>query len=382
MARKFLYLIAFCIVAFIGVRIALAFYPDQLTRISFTPSKPFEVQPPVAVNAYADPKLWFARPEMGARNPAKWLPEGFREQAAPVDAAVFFVHPTSYLKKDHWNAPLDDADASRIGTIVVRANASVFNRSAQVWAPRYRQATFGAFVSDAPEARQALDLAYADVAEAFDAFLAAQPATQPIVLAGHSQGSFILKRLLKEKIAGTPLARRIAVVYVIGWVVDTERDLPAMGLPACTTADQSGCVISYLSFADQADTRMMREAYERFAGVSGAPNYLCSNPLTGGIGGSVSASGNAATLVPDPEFKSATLKEGLAGASCAPDGTLRIGKGPDMGPFVLPGGNYHVYDYALFWTALRQDFGRRVAVWHRQAPLLGMDPKHPERFKR
>ena len=32
------------------------------------------------------------------------------EPPVPVDAAVFFVHPTSYLKKDHWNAPLDDPD--------------------------------------------------------------------------------------------------------------------------------------------------------------------------------------------------------------------------------------------------------------------------------
>ena len=31
--------------------------------------------------------------------------------------------------------------------------------------------------------------------------------------------------------------------------------------------------------------------------------------------------------------------------------------------FVLPGGNYHVYDYVLFWSALRQDFARRVAAW-------------------
>jgi Protein of unknown function (DUF3089) len=367
LARKFLYFIAFCIVVYLGARIAMAFYPEQLTRMSFTPSKPFEAQPPVKPSAYADPKMWFARPEMAEKSPAKWLPGGFRDADAPVDAAVFFVHPTSYLKKDHWNAPLDDADANRIGTIVVRANASVFGQSDQVWAPRYRQATLGAFVTDAPEARQAHDLAYADVAEAFDTFLAAQPTDRPIVLAGHSQGSFIVKRLLKEKIAGTPLAKRIAAAYVIGWLVDTGRDLPGMGLPGCAAKDLSGCVISYLSFADQADTSTMRQAYERFAGKTAQaakPQYLCSNPLTGGIGGSVPAKDNPATLMPDLKFESGTLKQAVAGASCAEDGSLRIGAGPDMGPFVLPGGNYHVYDYALFWTALRQDFARRVAAWH------------------
>jgi len=367
LARKFLYFIAFCILLFIAGRLALAFYPEQLTRAGFTPGGKFEPQAPLQTNAYADPKLWIARPDMAGDNPARWLPQGYRPDAAPVDAAVFFVHPTTYLKKAHWNAPLDDADANRIAGVITRATASVFNDSTDIWVPRYRQATFGAFVTEAPEARQAHDQAYADVAQAFDAFIAAQPADRPIVLAGHSQGSFIIKRLLKEKIAGTPLARRIAAAYVIGWLVDTDRDLPAMGLPACAAPDQAGCVISYLSFTDDGDTAIMRDAYERFAGAGGsaAPHYLCSNPLTGRIGGTAPAAQNQATLVPDAKFESASLGKDLAGARCAEDGTLRIGAGPDMGPFVMPGGNYHVYDYALFWGALRQDFARRVAAWHK-----------------
>lgn len=365
MARKFLYFIAFCIVVFIGGRLALAFYPEQLTRWSFTPSGKFEPQPELAANAYGSTDLWFARPGMAGTSPAAWLPEGAKP-AEPVDAAVFFVHPTSYLKKAQWNGPLDDPDARRIGAVMVRANASVFGGASEVWAPRYRQATFGAFVTDAPEARQAHDLAYRDVARAFDAFLAAQPADRPIVLAGHSQGSFILKRLLAEKIAGKPLAKRIAAAYIVGWLVDTKRDLPAMGLPACASAEQSGCVVSYLSFTDNADTAMMRDAYERFAGKAAAnaqASYLCSNPLTGGIGGSALASRNPGGVVPDAKFEQARLTPALVGDACAPDGTLRIGAGPDMGPFVLPGGNYHVYDYALYWQALRQDFARRVAAW-------------------
>ena len=368
MARKFLYFIAICTVLVIAGAFTLALYPAQLTRLSFTPGGAFEAQPALTPNAYADPAMWYARPGMAGPNPVDWLPDGLPEgKDPPVDAAVFFVHPTSYLNKQHWNAPLDDPAARRIAIIVVRAFGSVFNAAPDVWAPRYRQATFGSFVSDAPQAKQAHDLAYADVAEAFDAFVAAQPTSRPIVLAGHSQGSLILKRLLTEKVAGTPLAQRIAAAYVVGWVVDTRRDLPKMGLPACTAPDQSGCVISFLSFADQADTAMMREAYERFSanGASAAPSYLCSNPLTGGIGGSAPASANAGAIIPDLKFEKARLAPALVGAACAADGSLRIGAGPQIGPLVLPGGNYHVYDYALYWLPLRQDFARRVAAWHR-----------------
>jgi hypothetical protein len=36
---------------------------------------------------------------------------------------------------------------------------------------------------------------------------------------------------------------------------------------------------------------------------------------------------------------------------------------PNLGPYVLPGNNYHVYDYALFWGAIRADAERRLAAW-------------------
>ena len=371
MARKFLYLVALVIVLVVGARIALSFYPEQLSRMTFTPASKFEAQPPLQPNAYAAADMWFARPGMTGTNPVLWRPDGMPADPAasppPYNVAVFFVHPTSYLKKTHWNAPIGDAQARQIGEATVRANASVFASAAEVWVPRYRQATLGAFLSDDPAARQAHDLAYADVAEAFEAFVAAQPPGRGIVLAGHSQGSFIIKRLLKEKIAGTPLARRIVAAYVIGWVVDTVRDLPAMGLPACTEPQQTGCVISYLSFTAAAQTATMRDAYERFAGAPGVPraepHYLCSNPLTGGTGGTVLAAANIGGIVPDAKMEHARIVPGLVGAACSNDGTLRIGGGPDMGPFVLPGGNYHVYDYALFWSNLRRDFGQRAAAW-------------------
>lgn len=369
MARKFLYFIAILVVLFAIGRIALGFYPEELTRATFTPGGPFEPQPALAAKAYADPAMWLARPGTPGEGLVEWVPDGFAEQAPKLDVAVFFVHPTSYLKKAHWNAPPGDPDARRIAAIVTRAFASVFSRAAEIWAPRYRQATFGAFVTDKPEARRAHDLAYADVAQAFDAFIAAQPPGRPIVLAGHSQGSFILERLMREKVAGTPLARRIVAVYAIGWLVDVDRDLPAMGLPACAAPSQTGCVISFLSFTDQADTAMMRNAYLRFAGggaqTAGPRYFLCTNPLTGMVGGAAPPAANRGAIVPDLKMEHAAFTPQLVGAACAGDGTLRIGPGPEMGPLVLPGGNYHVYDYPLYWTNLREDFARRVAAWRK-----------------
>lgn len=367
MARKFLYVIAALIVLFIAGRLALGFYPEQLTRAAFTPSAAFEQQAAKPSTAYADPALWLARPDLKEPGPGQWLPTGFKVEDKKLNVPVFFIHPTSYLKRAHWNAPLDDSDANRIAGMMIRAAATPFNVSDQVWAPRYRQATFGAFVSDKPEAQQALDLAYADVSAAFDQFIASIPAGSPFVIAGHSQGGYHLKRLLADKVKGTPLANRLVAAYPIGWLVDQSTDLPVMGFPACSSPDQTGCVISWLSYTNDGDAGMMIAAYQRFAGKRGAggaaPSYLCSNPLTGIAGGEAPAKANIGTMVPDTRLQNGTIKPGMVGARCDGQGILRIGAGPEMGPFVLPEGNYHVYDVPLFWANLRADFVRRAEAW-------------------
>lgn len=367
MARKFLYLIAFLIVLFLGGRLALQFYPDQLSRFAFIPSEAFTPQAPLAANIYDDPAMWISRPAPNSKKPAQWVPEGASANPAPVKVAVFFIHPTSYLEKFHWNAALDHRPSRAMAEIIVRGIASPFAPATQLWAPRYRQAAFGAFLTDAPEGTKALDAAYADVLQAFDYFVAHSDSNVPIVLAGHSQGSFHLIHLLQDRVAGKPIARRIAAVYAVGWPVSLAHDLPGMGLTACTTPEQAGCVVSWLSYAEPADPAMMIAAYARHPGLDGQPlkgsPFLCSNPLTGGIGGAAPANANLGTMVPDVLLKTGKMKPGMVAAACRPDGLLSIGAPPEMGPAVLPGNNYHIYDIPLFWANLRADFIKRVATW-------------------
>ena len=321
-----------------------------------------------APQAYEDPAMWLSRPDIGAADPSRWRPEGLAADTEPLPAAVFFVHPTSYLERARWNAPLDDQRSQRTANIFVRGMASAFNASTEIWAPQYRQASFGAFLAaDKEPAQQALELAYSDLLQAFDYFLAETPAQRPIVLLGHSQGAYHLRRLLRDKVAGKPLAKRIAAVYAIGWPVSLEHDLPAMGLPACEKPDQPGCVMSWLSFAEPSDPDLFAEAYAKQTGLDGAlldkSPFLCSNPLTGAAGGSAPATANLGTLVPEDELTSAKLVPSLVPASCGEDHFLNIGPPPKVGRYVLPGNNYHVYDIPLFWANIRADVARRVAAW-------------------
>lgn len=373
MARKFLYLVATLVVLAIATIFALRAWPEKLSQWAFVPGGEWQTPPPLTAdgkgNAYSAPALWISRPGMAAaQDPARSQPKGSTPAAdARVKAAVFFIHPTSYLARDHWNAPIDDTTSRDLAGTMVRGMASAFNATPDLWAPRYRQAAFGAFLTDAPAANQALNIAYGDVVAAFDQFLANIPAGQPIVLVGHSQGGLHLRRLMQERVGGKPLARRIAAAYVLGWPVSLDHDLPAMGLPACTRPDQAGCVQSWLSYAEPGDPTITIDAYSRLPGLDGQPlkgsPFLCSNPLTGSIGGTAPASANLGTLVPDAKTHEGTLQRNMAGARCGADGILYIGPGPELGAFVLPGNNYHVYDIPLFWANVRADFARRVAAW-------------------
>ena len=167
MVRKFRYFSVFCIVVGVAGVVALRYYARELSEFAFVPRVGFEAQSPLAGNAYDDPAMWFSRPGMGAGDPARWVPAGLTEDADSLNASVFFIHPTSYLARNHWNAALDNADSQTRARLFIRGLASPFNRSVEVWAPRYRQAAFGALISDKLEAHQAIDAAYADVAQAF-----------------------------------------------------------------------------------------------------------------------------------------------------------------------------------------------------------------------
>jgi hypothetical protein len=366
-ARRFL--MAIFVLTLIVVVGAFAIYQwgGNVLLSEATPKGHFEAAQAGGGPDYAQASSWVARPGM-ADDPAEWLPDGVTHSKAG-NAAIFYIHPTTYLESDRWNAPLHAGGDTAFRTnLFVQSQASAFNGAGQIWAPYYRQAAFGAFLLDSADAEEALDFAYRDVAAAFDEFVR-EAGDRPIILAGHSQGALHLERLLREKVAGKPIARRIVAAYVVGWPVDTVSDLPALGLPACASPDQAGCILSWLTFGEPANPDLIVHQWETTRGLNGGErrkkDVLCVNPRTGTQNGSAPLKANPGTLVPTADLQSATLDPQAVGARCD-DGLLIVdGRIPPLGPYVLPGNNYHVYDYALFWGAIRRDAERRLAAWHR-----------------
>ncbi|MFY9350677.1 DUF3089 domain-containing protein [Sphingobium sp.] len=370
MARKFLYVVAGLIVLVIAALLAYRVWGNALIRMVMVPREPFQQLQPLPADAYVDAGMWIARPDIVTNNPALWTPAGVAPPTASAPkAAIFFIHPTSYITTfgdAHWNARLDDKDSAATAMRFVMGQASAFNAAGAVWAPRYRQANYGAFLTDKPAGDQALAAAYLDVAQAFAAFLKANP-TGPLILAGHSQGTRHLLQLLREQVAGKRVADRVAAVYAVGWPVSVEADLPALGLPACARRDQAHCIVSWQSYAEPADPSAVVETFERNSGYTGRPrkgtHMLCTNPITGAFNGAAPASANKGTLDAREEGKPPKLLTGIVPARCDTSGVLMIGEPVDMGPFTLPGNNYHVYDYSLFWGNVREDAKKRLAAF-------------------
>jgi hypothetical protein len=329
------------------------------------PPRGFEAAFVPAEPDYAAPASWAALPE--TPDGADALPPGAEVEAAQAEAPadVFFVHPTTYYDRRRWNAPIDAGLANRITDEgVLPQQASAFNGAGRVFAPRYRQMTLGGFPSgDARSRERALEIAYTDVRRAFDAFLARSGAGRPILLAGHSQGSLHLRRLLPEVMGDAALRERLVAAYLVGARVPANGATQGpVAIEACRAPRDTGCVIAWRTFSDGGDP-WLHEA-------KGPEPDLCTNPLTWTTADAIATRDQNQGSLPLAGLQGLLpLDAHLVGAQCR-DGILwtQTPLAPGYRFAVLPGGNYHVYDYNLFWMNVRRNAEARVRAWQERHP--------------
>ncbi|HWV13582.1 MAG TPA: hypothetical protein VN110_09835, partial [Sphingobium sp.] len=97
MARKFLYVVASLIVLVLAALLVYRIWGMQLIRTVMVPRETFTPIAPLPANAYDNSKMWIARPDVRQDNPALWKPAGQKDEPVRQKAAVFFIHPTSYI---------------------------------------------------------------------------------------------------------------------------------------------------------------------------------------------------------------------------------------------------------------------------------------------
>lgn len=370
-AAKFLLAIAAVIVLILIGGIIYTSYQATFLRFAFVPSHPIAEEELAPAPDYSSDAAWAALP--GKQSSASQLPEGVMQIAQVPEVDVFYIHPTTYLNKESWNAPYDgDEDAMRrLSNFALRYQASAFNLSGQIYAPQYRQATFGAFLDEEGHGVQAIMRAHADVLAAFDDFIANKSNGRPFILAGHSQGALHALLLLAERVAPTDLKDRMVAAYVIGWPVSIEGDLGALpGIGPCESKADTGCVISFQSFNKDGDASPIHKIFDATPGLNGKPRagtqMLCTNPLNWTIGGTAKRSTNLGGVELQPAAGPITEAiANLTGARCGKKGILYLTQPPQGSwtEYVLAGGNYHAYDFNLFYMNIRQNAAVRAKAW-------------------
>lgn len=361
-------LLALAVAAGIGLR-------DNIFREMMDPGQPFQTYTPPPAPDYAQWSAW-ARAPSGA-------------DLAGSEAAVFFIHPTTYWGGDNWNAPTDHPEANaRLDEIMLPNHAEPFAAAGPVFAPRYRQASLYTFLTSRDDARYAREFAYEDVARAFDAFLDYIGEDRAFIIAGIEQGGLHAVRLLQDVVAERPgLRERMAAAYIIGFPL--PQDLFETSLSAfepCTRPDDYRCIVAW-SAARGEDLRTIRHLTSRqqiwtpggeFRSVEGRP-LLCINPLLWTSEEDFAPArlnkGAAAAEGLEPGVSPSPLP-GATSAQCQ-DGLLLVER-PDSGSLQRPlslGGRYKAPPFNLFYADIRENVKTRLDAF---LPVLSQDQKMAE----
>ncbi|CAN5458814.1 DUF3089 domain-containing protein [soil metagenome] len=234
----------------------------------------------------------------------------------------FYVYPTVSLD----TTPNSDMAVGPEETAVAANQAARFTQHCRVFAPMYRQVTLNALRALLQGKAVTADraMAYGDVKAAWEDYLRRDNHGRGVVLIGHSQGSGIIKALLAGAIEGTPAAKLLISAMIPGTNVAVPAGQTVGGdlksTPLCQSGEQSGCVVSYVTFRADAPP----PANSRFGTVP-QPGMVaaCVNPAAW-------AGGNAVT--------DAYLGARGAGLASLPMGPWTRDGAPVTTPFVkVPG---------------------------------------------
>lgn len=332
---------------------------------------------------YSRADQWVARPDNAAAQAAK--------------AEVFMVLPT--VNMNRWDADSEDVTSLKDALRFVKTfnmEKGILGDNTAVYAPYYRQATFGTYaLQDEAEKEKHLAVAMDDVREAFRWYLENCHAEgKPIVLFGYSQGALLVKKLLAEFGQDERLSGSLAAAYVIGESV-TQADLDASPwLKMAQGETDTGVIVSYDCVGKDAAERIAAEEAAPATGQSEAgqtaehspSRALSINPLNWKTDSTeASKEMNRGYVMTDtygnvkeeiPAFCGAYIDEktGFLVATGIDDPDKYAVKG--IG--VLPDGSFHLYDLTFFYNNLKENVAKRIAAFLGEEVGLTAVPEEPE----
>ncbi|MBA2630253.1 MAG: DUF3089 domain-containing protein [Thermoleophilaceae bacterium] len=237
----------------------------------------------------------------------------------------FYVYPTV----SNQTTPIASRRVDpELGSIALY-QAARFSTRCRVFAPVYRQVTLAGLLNPSTVTEEMRNAGYEDVRAAWRIYLRRHNRGRGVVLVSHSQGTFVLRRLVAEEIDRRRAVRRklVSALLLGGSVLvaegrDTGGDFENVG--ACRSAKQLGCVVAFSTFQGPVppDSRFGRPREDR-----PGTEVLCNNPASLG--------GGAGKL--DPVYPTAPFARGAIGALIPAVGS----KLPDAStPWVSVPGSY------------------------------------------
>jgi hypothetical protein len=263
-------------------------------------------------------------------------------------ADVFFIPPTNYVVGRTWNIGVDDSTANAVtDNVGCKLLASSYNGSCKVYVPRYRTAIFYSYIAPGKNARQAFDLAYSDVRNAFLYYMKHYNKGRPIVIAAHSQGTDYAVRLLKQFFdKDTVLKRELVAAYLIGRpVYDTTFKL----LKPMESPGETGGFVTWNSVSYHTNT-FYTDPVGKIIGINPLSwkrdtAYMPETFNKGGL-----------------PFTASSIDTAIVDAKLAKSGFLWIHP-PKKSLNEYPGINgfyFHKDDYAFFYMNIRENVALRV----------------------
>ena len=211
-------------------------------------------------------------------NQDNWLE--FPEITKDVDA--IYIYSTSYIESSFEDGasnyvPIDNPEMILRAQGEYETNATVFEESCNVFAPYYRQAGMR-YANEVSKRTGSIDaalagLSYTDIKASLDYYFENCNNGRPFIIAGHSQGSAMVKYVLKNYFTEhLDYYQRMVAAYPIGFAI-TKDDLEAYPhLKFATGESDTGVIISY-------NTEGLKNVEENARNVAVLPGAISINPL-------------------------------------------------------------------------------------------------------
>ncbi len=326
------------------------------SQFVYTIEKRFDDCPNPPLTDYSKEENWAALPSK--TDAADLCPYGVSENQQNAKVDVFYIHPTTYRKKPTkfvWNADVSDDNLNEeMDNSPLKYQASIFNGSCKVYAPRYRQAHLYCFrTPNIDDKWKALDYAYQDVKEAFQFYLKHHNHGRPIVIAAHSQGTIHAHRIIKDFFQDS-LKNKLVIAYLVGMPVPKD-SLPKVDF--CSNPAQTQCWVSWRSY----ERNFIPQNYNQDAEKS-----LCINPITWKYNEEYAEKNlnKGAVLLPFKKVLTERCDAQVHG------GILWVTKPKFRGNAFYTNPNYHIADLNFFYMDIRENLEVRIKNYFEKLPTM------------